>query len=158
MASPTNCINFANGLSSVSVITEWLDRTSHRKQNRWRIEQPHFVHTDAPSVLFPVRRSVQPPSRAVVTAYPCPMSKNGKHIIHYVNWSYISINLYLLTNVALTEGLLWSETVNCSGPFDSTLAFINGTQYEPKVFFAFRFRSPVLNQRSILRAYFTARA
>ena len=47
------------------VYTGWLDRTSHRKQNRWHNELPNLVHTDAPSVLFPVRRSVQPPSRAI---------------------------------------------------------------------------------------------
>ena len=63
----------------------------------------------------------------------------------------ISINLYLLTNVALTEGLLWCETVNCSGPFDSTLAFINGTQYEPKVFFCLSVSVP----RAKSTVYFT---
>ena len=54
------------------VCTGWLDRTSQRKQNRWRNVLPNLVHTDAPSVLFPAQRSIQPPS--IIKWYNAPIS------------------------------------------------------------------------------------
>ena len=50
-------VQHTNGL-----YTGWLDRTSHRKQNRGRISMHQVGQRIAPSILFPVRRSVQQPS------------------------------------------------------------------------------------------------
>ena len=44
------------------VFTGCLNRTSHRKQNRGRISMHQGGQHIAPSILFPVRRSIQPPS------------------------------------------------------------------------------------------------